>query len=61
MRQGYVVLHVEGGSQCLIAGSRLFSSSGFGFQVLRQQEKNVRKLKTQESKFFVKDIINKIF
>lgn len=54
MRQGYVVLHVEGGSQCWIAGFRLFSSSGFGFQVLRQHEKNVRKLKTQESKVLCK-------
>lgn len=55
MRQGYVVvLHVEGGSQCLIVGFRLFSSSRFGFQVLRQHEKNVRKLKTQESKVLCK-------
>ena len=56
MRQeSVVVLHVEGGSQCLIVGFRLFSSSGFGFQVLRpEHEKNARKLKTQESKVLCK-------
>ena len=56
------VLCVEDGSQHLIVGLGLFSSSGFALHVLRQGRKSARKLKTQESKVLCKGhFINKVF